>query len=70
MNSVEKNIWKEEGRSVNRMEMLRNLSSLHNMAVSLPSAIESRITARENTGCIIDPKCKVQNKNSIWETKT
>jgi hypothetical protein len=59
-NSVEKDIWKKEGGNVNRMEVLRNLSSLHTMTVSLPSVTESRITIRESTGSMTDAKCKVR----------
>jgi len=39
-NSVEKNILREEPGNVNRMEVLRTLSSLHTMTFSLPGATQ------------------------------
>jgi len=69
-NSVEKNTWLKEGGKCQHNQVLRNLSPLHNMNVSLPSANESRITTRDSTGSMSDAKCKVRIKNSIWETKS
>jgi hypothetical protein len=36
------------------------------MTVSLPSATEWRITTTGSTGSMIDVKCKIRIKNSIW----
>ena len=46
-NSVEKNIWKEGGGSVNRMEVLRNLSSLHAMTVRIHDRCEMEISKQK-----------------------
>jgi hypothetical protein len=49
----------EEGAN-NRMEVFRNLCSLHTINVGLPMATESSITARKRTGSMIDATNQTQ----------